>query len=91
MLKRITITIPADLLNRARRKAAAQGRTFASLIEDGLRLVLAETSRSGQGGRVIPRVSSARGGVMPGVDLTDTATLQEMDDLATVEGMRCGQ
>jgi CopG-like RHH_1 or ribbon-helix-helix domain, RHH_5 len=87
MAKRITITLPADLLNRARRKAAAQGRTLASVIEDGLRLMLAENSRTDRSGRVIPRVSSVGVGVIPGVDLTDSAALQEMDDLDAIKGM----
>jgi hypothetical protein len=32
-------------------------------------------------GRVLPPVSTATGGLMPGIDLNDTAALQESDDL----------
>lgn len=32
--------------------------------------------------RAVPPVSTATGGPMPGIDLNDTAVLQEMDDLA---------
>jgi hypothetical protein len=88
MAKRITITLPADLLNRAKRKAAAEGRTLTSLIEDGLRLVVAGNKKSRERERVMPRVSTAKGGLMPGIDLTNSAALQEMDDLDTIEQMK---
>jgi hypothetical protein len=35
----------------------------------------------------MPRVSKARGGLMPGLDLTDPSTLQEADDLDYVRRM----
>lgn len=79
MPERTTVRLPPDLLSRAKRKAAAQGRTLTSLIEDGLRLVVADTAKQ-RPGRVMPRVSKARGGTMPGVDLNDLSSLQELDD-----------
>jgi len=88
MNERTTVRLPEDLLNRAKRKAAAEGRTLTSLIEDGLRLVVAEKRESPKGKRVIPRVSKATGGPMPGVDLTDFSGLQETDDLEYVERMK---
>ena len=88
MSERTTVRLPADLLNRAKRKAAAEGRTLTSLIEDGLRLVVTEHRKSAKGKRVMPRVSTATGGPMPGVDLTDFSALQEMDDLEYVERMK---
>ncbi len=88
MHKRTTIRLPADLLNRAKRKAAAEGRTLTSLIEDGLRLVIAENRKADKGKRVMPPVSTATGGPMPGIDLTDFSALQEMDDLEYVERMK---
>ena len=33
-------------------------------------------------------VSDATGGLMPGVDISDSATLQEMDDLDAIERMK---
>jgi hypothetical protein len=87
MSERTTVRLPADLLNRAKRKAAAEGRTLTSLIEDGLRLVTAETRGAAKAKRVLPRVSRATGGAMPGVDLADLSGLQEMDDLDYVERM----
>jgi hypothetical protein len=88
MIERTTVRLPTELLNRARRKAAAEGRSLTSLIEDGLRLVVAETKRSPKKKRVLPRISKATGGPMPGVDLTDFSALQEMDDLEYVERMK---
>jgi hypothetical protein len=88
MPERTTVRLPEDLLNRAKRKAAAEGRTLTSLIEDGLRLVVAVNRKPAKRERVLPRVSMAAGGPMPGVDLTDLSALQEMDDLAYVERMK---
>jgi hypothetical protein len=88
MSERTTVRLPADLLNRAKRKAAAEGRTLTSLIEDGLRLVVAENRKNAKGKRVMPRVSTATGGPMLDIDLTDFSALQEMDDLEYVERMK---
>jgi hypothetical protein len=54
-----TIRLPADLLHRVRRKAAAEGRSVTALIEDGLRAVLSEHRKPGAGRRVLPRISRA--------------------------------
>jgi hypothetical protein len=88
MSERTTVRLPPDLLDRAKRKAAAEGRTLTSLIEDGLRRVIAESRRTAKTKRVMPRVSRATGGPMPGIDLTDLSALQEMDDLDDVERMK---
>ena len=88
MPERTTVRLPEDLLNRAKRKAAAEGRTLTSLIEDGLRLVVAGNRKPAKRERILPRVSTAAGGPMPGVDLADLSALQEMDDLAYVERMK---
>ena len=91
MAERISVRLPADLLNRARRKAAAEARTLASLIEEGLRLVVAENKRAAKEGRVMPRISVATGGLLPGIDLTNSAALQMMDDMDLIERMRQGK
>jgi hypothetical protein len=89
MTERTTVRLPEDLLDRARRKAAAEGRTLTSLIEDGLRLMVAESkSTAKKKKRVLPRVSKATGGPMPGVDITRFSALEEMDDLEYVERMK---
>ena len=41
-MERTTVRLPQDLLKRAKRKAAAEGRTLTSLIEDGLRMVVSD-------------------------------------------------
>ena len=87
MTERTTVRLPEDLLRRAKRKAAAEGRTLTSLIEDGLRIVVADKPK-GKKRRVFPPVSSATGGPMPGIDITDFSALQEMDDLEYVERMK---
>jgi hypothetical protein len=91
MAERTTVRLPKDLLNRAKRKAAAEGRTLTSLIEDGLRLVTAANKKHSDSERVMPRVSTARGGLLPGVDLSDSAALQEMDDLDLIGRLKSGR
>jgi ribbon-helix-helix CopG family protein len=81
MIERTTVRLPGDLVKRAKRKAAAEGRSLTALIEDGLRRVLNERGPAGRARRILPPVSTATGGVMPGIDLNDTAALQEMEDL----------
>ena len=88
MSERTTIRLPEDLLSRAKRKAAAEGRTLTSLIEEGLRLVVAEQRRAIKAKRILPRISKATGGPMPGIDLTDLSALQEVDDLEYVDRMK---
>ena len=88
MSERTTVRLPEDLLNHAKRKAAAEGRTLTSLIEDGLRLVVSDTGKAPKAKRVLPRISKATGGLMPGVDLADLSALQEMDDLDDVGRMK---
>ncbi|HYD04967.1 MAG TPA: hypothetical protein VEC60_04540 [Reyranella sp.] len=67
-------------MRRAKRKAAAEGRTLTALIAEGLRVVTAEP-RADRTRRIMPRVSKAKGGTLAGIDLTDSAALQELDDL----------
>ncbi len=88
MTERTTVRLPAGLLSRAKRKAAAERRTLTSLIEDGLRLVVAEGERAAKHRRVLPPISEATGGLMAGVDLTDLSALQEADDLDRLEHMK---
>jgi hypothetical protein len=88
MAERTTVRLPEELIRRAKRKAAAEGRTLTSLIEDGLRLIVAEDRKTKKAKRVMPRVSKATGGLLPGVDLTSYSAIQEMDDLEYVERMK---
>jgi hypothetical protein len=88
MNERTTVRLPKELLNRARRKATAEGRTLTSLIEEGLRSVVAERRKGKDEKRVLPRVSKATGGPMPGIDLTDLSALQDLDDLEYVARLK---
>ncbi len=88
MTERTTVRLPQDLLNRAKRKAAAEGRTVTSLIAEGLQLVTGDSRKTAKRTRAMPRVSKAGGGLMPGVDLTSFAALQEIDDLKSLRQMK---
>jgi len=88
MIERTTVRLPRDLLTRAKRKALAEHRTLTSLIEEGLRLVVAESRKPPKAKRVLPRFSKASGGPFPGIDISDSAALQEMEDLEYVERMK---
>jgi hypothetical protein len=88
MNERTTVRLPSELLNRARRKATAEGRTLTSIIEAGVRKELSG-KRQTPSKRIYPRVSKAEGGPMPGMDLPFSA-LEELDDLEYVERMKKG-
>jgi hypothetical protein len=88
MVERTTVRLPKELLRSAKRKAAKEGRTLTSLIEDGLRLVLSAARTPPKRERVTLPVSDASGGPAPGIDISNSAALQEMDDLDYVERMK---
>lgn len=92
MSKHTTIRLPDDLLRQAKGKAAAEGRTFTALVEEGLRLVLAQDTRAAKG-PPIP-VSTATGGFLdfiPGFDPAKLAAqIQELDDLEYIERLKNG-
>jgi hypothetical protein len=79
MAERTTVRLPAALITLAKRKAAAEGRSLTALIEDGLRRVVSERAAD-TAKRILPPVSTATGGLMPGIDLNETAVLQEAED-----------
>jgi hypothetical protein len=87
MTERTTVRLPDDLIRRARRKALAEGRSLTALIEEGLRRVVNERP-SAVTHRVLPPVSRAHGGLMPGIDLDDSASLQAIDDVETAQRLR---
>jgi hypothetical protein len=90
MIKRTTVRLPAELLKKAQRKAAAEGRTLTSLMEDGLRYVVSDKPTGEKRERVMPRVSTATGGLLPGIDLTKFSNYQEMEDLEYIERLKQG-
>lgn len=88
MVERTTVRLPRELLARAKRKAVAERRTLTSLIEEGLRLVVLENPRHSKAKRILPRVSTATGGTLPGIDISNSAAIQEMEDIEYVERMK---
>ena len=75
---RTTLRVDDELLRRAKSYAARKGRSLTSVFEEALRRLLSETERLDKRERVELPVSVARGGVLPGVDLDDSAALQEV-------------
>ena len=90
MIKRTTVRLPAELLKKAQRKAAAEGRTLTSLMEDGLRYVVSDRPAGEKRERIMPRVSTATGGLLPAVDLTKFSNYQEIEDLEYIERLKRG-
>jgi hypothetical protein len=80
---RTTVRLDEGLLRDAKAEATRRGETLTSLIERGLRLVLAQRGRARARTRVRLPVSRATGGTRPGVNLDDTAAL-----LDRLEGRR---
>jgi predicted DNA-binding protein len=87
MIKRTTVRLPSELLKKAQRKAAAEGRTLTGLMEEGLRYVVADKPAEKRE-RIMPRVSSATGGYAPGIK--NIRDIEEMEDLEYIEKLRRG-
>jgi hypothetical protein len=85
MAERTTVRLPEDLVRRAKRKAAAEGRSLTALIEEGVRRVMNEKAPSKKAERILPPISTKTGGLMPGIDLNDSAMLQEMEDMGQLK------
>lgn len=79
---RTTVRLNEGLLRQAKREARKRGQTLTSMIEEGLRLTLARSRPPRHRRRVELPVSSAGGGVAPGVDLDNSAAL-----LDKIEGL----
>jgi hypothetical protein len=89
MAARTTVRLPEELLLRAKRKAATEGRSLTSLIEQGLRLVVSSKPEARSRAHYDPPVSSAGGGLRPGLNWENLASqAQELDDLEYFERTR---
>jgi hypothetical protein len=75
---RTTVRLDDALLDQARREAAKRHQTLTALIEQGLRLVLAQTRPSREKRRRVVLPVSGRGGLQPGIDLSDSAALLDV-------------
>ncbi len=69
-----TVRLDNGLLEQVKREAARRHQILTSLIEEGLRLLLAGSRPQPQAPVVLP-VSSARGGTLRGIDLDDSAAV----------------
>jgi hypothetical protein len=73
---RTTIDLPGDLLAEAKERAAREGRSLSSVVGDALRNSFARTATSGREPIELPTFGV--GGLQPGVDLDDSASLIEV-------------
>jgi hypothetical protein len=79
---RTTVQLPDDLLKAAKRHAVDTGQTLTAVIADALRAALAREGIRGAPEPIeLPTFGSE--GVLPGVDLDDTASLLDIMDDAT--------
>jgi hypothetical protein len=76
-MHRTTVRLEERLLDEAKREAARRGETLTALIEEDLRLSLAQSRLRKRKPVKLP-VSDAKGGPYPGIDLTNSAALLEI-------------
>jgi len=72
---RTTVRLDDALLEQAKREASRRGETLTALLENGLRLALSQRRTASRRRRVVLPICRAGGGVLPGVDLNDSAAL----------------
>lgn len=74
---RTTVRLDDHLLSQAKQLAARTGQTLTAVIEEALRIKLAASRRRSRAARVtLP--TYGKGGVLPGVDLDDSASLLDL-------------
>jgi hypothetical protein len=88
MAERTTVRLPDELVRRAKLKAATDGISLTALIEEALRRILDERRSRQEATRAPLPVSTATGGLMPGINLDSMAELQEMDDIEYMSRFR---
>ena len=76
---RTTLDINDELLRAVRAHATDERKTLKATVEQALREFLAGPARARSDAPPIP-VFRGRGGVQPGVDLTDNAALEAIMD-----------
>lgn len=77
---RTTVRLDEQLFQEAKKAALTSGRTLTAIIEDSLREYLARTKTPTSKKRIVRLPSFGRGGLMPGVDLDDSAGLLDLMD-----------
>ena len=76
---RTTINLPDDLILRAKQAALESDTTLTEIIANALREALSKRG-SKKPRRDFKIVASGRGGVFPGVDLSNTSSLLDLMD-----------
>ena len=82
---RTTLRIDDSLLAAAKEHAARTGRTLTAVFEDAVRTFLT-LQRQGQSQPHVELTTYGDGGLLPGVDLDDSASLQELMDGSDATG-----
>ena len=72
---RTTVRLDDSLLAQVKREAARREETVTALIEQGLRLILAQARSPHRRHRVVLPVCRAGGGLLPGIDLNDSSSI----------------
>lgn len=67
-----------DLMRTVKAVAATEGQSLTSFIEESLKMRLAAREAAQRSDRPMIPVSSGAGGLMPGVDLDDSASLLDL-------------
>ena len=84
MIKRTTVRLPSELLKKAQRKAAAEGRTLTGLMEEGLRYVVSDKPAEKIKGPPIP-IGKEGGG-----QILSFKELQALEDREYIERLNRG-
>jgi hypothetical protein len=77
---RTTVRLDEALLERARAEASKRKTTLTSLIEQGLELVLRRPMKRSEHRPVVLPECRAGGGMLPGVDLNNSASILDRLD-----------
>jgi len=72
---RTTVRLDEKLLKEVKRHAAESGMTLTAVIEESLRERLARKSRRGSTRARVRLHAVGKGGLRPGIDLDDSASL----------------
>ena len=78
---RTTVRLPEHLLARAKDKARERKTTLTAILEEGLSLVLSQAGNEHEARKLyVPHISSAKGGLRPGIHSLKTSDLLEIDN-----------
>lgn len=72
---RTTISLDDHLLTQAKREAAARRLSLARFVDEALRQMLASVTKAKAGRERVELPESGDGGLLPGIDLDNSADL----------------